>query len=163
MLRFVIRRLSLIGVTLLVVSLAIFLVTEILPGDVATMILRQGATEENLAVVRHDLGLDRPAHERYLGWIGSAVRGDLGDSYKQKRPITEVVKPRLSNSAILAVFAGTLGAWLVVTQAMQADWSFVTLPALGTALAGIALTVVFGYAGTWIALGQKAAPVLRTQ
>ncbi len=66
-------------------------------------------------------------------------------------------------TAILAVFAGTLGAWLVVTQAMQADWSFVTLPALGTALAGIALTVVFGYAGTWIALGQKAAPVLRTQ
>jgi peptide/nickel transport system permease protein len=105
MARFIIRRLGLIGVTLFVVSLAIFLVTEILPGDVATMILRQGATEENLAVVRHDLGLDRPAHERYLGWIGSAVRGDLGDSYKQKRPITEVVRPRLSNSAILAVFA----------------------------------------------------------
>jgi peptide/nickel transport system permease protein len=105
MLRFILRRLSLIGVTLLVVSLAIFLVTEILPGDVATMILRQGATEENLAVVRRDLGLDRPAHERYLGWVASAVRGDLGDSYKQKRPITEVVKPRLSNSAILAAFA----------------------------------------------------------
>ena len=105
MLRFVIRRLSLIGVTLLVVSLAIFLVTEILPGDVATMILRQGATEQNLAVVRRDLGLNRPAHERYLSWVGSAIRGDLGDSYKQKRPITEVVRPRLSNSAILAVFA----------------------------------------------------------
>jgi peptide/nickel transport system permease protein len=105
MARFLIRRLSLIGVTLLVVSLAIFLVTEILPGDVATMILRQGATEQNLAVVRRDLGLDRPAHERYLSWVGSAIRGDLGDSYKQKRPITEVVKPRLSNSAILAAFA----------------------------------------------------------
>ena len=105
MLRFIIRRLSLIGVTLLVVSLAIFLVTEVLPGDVATMILRQGATEQNLAVVRRDLGLDRPAHERYLSWVGSAIRGDLGDSYKQKRPITEVVRPRLSNSAILAVFA----------------------------------------------------------
>ena len=105
MLRFIIRRLSLIGVTLLVVSLAIFLVTEVLPGDVATMILRQGATEQNLAVVRRDLGLNRPAHERYLSWVGSAIRGDLGDSYKQKRPITEVVRPRLSNSAILAVFA----------------------------------------------------------
>jgi len=105
MLRFIVRRMGLIGVTLFVVSLAIFLITEILPGDAATMKLRQGATEENLAVARRDLGLDRPAYERYLDWVGNAVRGDLGDSLIRKKPITEIVRPRLSNSAILAVFA----------------------------------------------------------
>ena len=92
-------------VTLVVVSLAIFTITEILPGDVAVMTLRQGATEQNLKKVREDLGLDRPAYVRYLDWIGGAVRGDLGDSYVQKRPIVDVMGVRLRNSLVLAGFA----------------------------------------------------------
>ncbi len=162
MLRFILRRLSLIGVTLLVVSLAIFLVTEILPGDVATMILRQGATEENLAVVRRDLGLDRPAHERYLSWVGSAVRGDLGDSYKQKKPITEVVRPRLSNSAILAVFAFLvavpaaviIGVWTGVRRDTWGDRAIsigslvaISLPEFVTA---VLLIVIFSSTLGWL-------------
>ena len=87
------------------VSLAIFTITEILPGDVAVMMLRQGATEQNLKKVREDLGLDRPASVRYLDWIGGAVRGDLGDSYVQKRPIVDVMGVRLRNSLVLAGFA----------------------------------------------------------
>ena len=87
------------------VSLAIFTITEILPGDVAVMMLRQGATEQNLKKVREDLGLDRPAYVRYLDWIGGAVRGDLGDSYVQKRPIVDVMGVRLRNSLVLAGFA----------------------------------------------------------
>ena len=81
MLRFLVVRFSLIALTLLVVSVAIFVVTEVLPGDVAWHILGQGATPENLEAVREKLDLNRPAHIRYLGWIGSALRGDLGDSY----------------------------------------------------------------------------------
>ena len=104
MARFLAVRISLIIVTLLVVSIAIFSITEILPGDVATMILRQGATEENLAAVRRELGLNRPAHVRYLGWIEGMLRGDLGDSYVQKKPITGIVQARLGNSLILAAF-----------------------------------------------------------
>ena len=162
MLRFIIRRLSLIGVTLLVVSLAIFLVTEVLPGDVATMILRQGATEQNLAVVRRDLGLNRPAHERYLSWVGSAIRGDLGDSYKQKRPITEVVRPRLSNSAILAVFAFLvavpaaviIGVWTGVRRDTWGDRAIsigslvaISLPEFVTA---VLLIVIFSSTLGWL-------------
>ena len=105
MLRFLFTRISLIFVSLLVVSLAIFAVTEVLPGDVANMILGQGATPQDLANIRRDLGLDRPATVRYLDWISHAMRGDLGDSYIQRRPIVEVVTDRLKNSAMLAVFA----------------------------------------------------------
>ncbi len=94
-----------IVVTLLVVSMAIFTITEILPGDVATMMFRQNATEQNLKRVREELGLDRPALVRYIGWIGGVVQGDLGDSYFQKRPIVDIARSRLGNSLILAVFA----------------------------------------------------------
>jgi len=105
MVRFLTVRFSLIVVTLLVVSLAIFTTTEVLPGDVAVMMLRQGATEQNLKKVREDLRLDRPAHVRYVSWIGNFVQGDWGDSYFQKRPIVDIVRGRLGNSIILAVFA----------------------------------------------------------
>ncbi|MBI4339825.1 MAG: ABC transporter permease [Chloroflexi bacterium] len=105
MLRFLTRRISLILVTLLVVSLAIFLVTEVLPGDVANMVLGQGATPENLAAVRKQLGLDTPAYARYLSWIGHALQGDLGTSYVQRLPIAHIIAGRLGNSIILAAFA----------------------------------------------------------
>ncbi|MDP6494076.1 MAG: ABC transporter permease, partial [Dehalococcoidia bacterium] len=105
MVRFLTVRLSLIVVTLLVVSLAIFTTTEVLPGDVAVMMLRQGATEQNLKKVREDLRLDRPAHVRYVRWIGNVVQGDWGDSYFHKRPNLDIVRGRLGNSIILAVFA----------------------------------------------------------
>jgi len=109
MVRFIARRIGLIIITLLVISLAIFIITELLPGDVAAMILGKNATEEGLASLREDLGLNRPAHVRYLSWIGGVVRGDLGDSYAMKLPITDIVGRKLWHSAILAVFALLVG------------------------------------------------------
>ncbi len=142
MVRFLTMRLSLIVVTLLVVSMAIFTITEILPGDVATMMFRQGATEQNLKKVREDLGLDRPAHVRYLSWIGGVVRGDLGDSYFQKRPIVDIVRGRLGNSVILAVFAFLVGVPAAIVTGI---WAGVRPDTLGdrivsiTGLVGISL------------------------
>ena len=142
MLRFLTVRFSLIAVTLLVVSLAIFIITEILPGDVATMMLRRGATEQNLKRVREDLGLDRPAHVRYLSWIGGVARGDLGNSYFQKRPIVDITRGRLGNSAILAVFAFLVA---VPTAVATGIWAGVRPDTLGdrlvsvTSLVGISL------------------------
>ena len=74
MIRFLIVRVSLIAITLLVVSAAIFAVTEVLPGDIAWQVLGQGATPENLAVVRERLDLNRPAYVRYFDWVIHAVR-----------------------------------------------------------------------------------------
>ena len=142
MVRFLTVRLSLIVVTLLVVSMAIFTITEILPGDVATMMFRQNATEQNLKKVREDLGLDRPAHVRYLSWIGGAVRGDLGDSYFQKRPIVDIARSRLGNSVVLAVFAFLVGVPMAVAAGI---WAGVRPDTLGdrivsvTGLVGISL------------------------
>jgi len=121
MTRFVIRRIGLICVTLLVVSLALFVITEILPGDVATMILGKDATEASLARLREDLGLNRPAHVRYLEWIGGVVRGDFGNSlYMMGEPIAPLVGRRLGHSAILAVFAFLIGTPLAVMAGIWA-------------------------------------------
>ena len=79
----IIRRLFFGLLTLWVVSVLIFTGTEILPGDVASARLGQTATPETLAAVREELRLDRPAVERYFGWLYDFLRGDLGISLAQ--------------------------------------------------------------------------------
>ena len=76
----IIRRVLMGLVTVWIVSLLVFFGIEILPGDVADAILGQGATEETLAVLREELGLNRPAMVRYFDWLGGVLRGDLGNS-----------------------------------------------------------------------------------
>lgn len=106
---FILRRVALILLTLFIVSIVIFAVTEILPGDVATMIAGQEASEEQRQRLREELGLDRPAAVRYGEWIGGIVQGDLGHSLRFDRPVSELIGPRLRNSAALAVLAFAVG------------------------------------------------------
>lgn len=158
MVRFITRRLILIVLTLFVVSVAIFAVTQILPGDVAQMILGRGATPENVATLRHQLGLDRPAYVQYLDWVNGIVHGDLGDSLYLRRPVIEVVKPRLFNSAVLAAFAFLVavptavvtGVWAGVRSNSVGDQLASTISLVGISLpefvTGVLLIVIFASA-----------------
>ena len=74
------QRLALGLLTLFAISLIITFGVELLPGDLAQAILGQGATPETVKVFRTELGLDRPAHLRYLDWLGGMVTGDFGVS-----------------------------------------------------------------------------------
>lgn len=114
MLRIIISRLALGVLTLLAVSVLIFAATEILPGDVASAVLGQGATPETLAVFRKELGLDRPATMRYLEWFYGALQGDLGISMTNKRAIAEEIAPRFMNTMFLAIFAAAIAVPLSV-------------------------------------------------
>ena len=114
------RRISLIIITLLVVSMAIFTVTEILPGDVAKMMLKQNATEEALAKIREDLDLYRSAYQRYGSWIWGAVQGDFGNSYVMQEPIADILPRRIYHSLILAVFALVVGVPAAVAAGVWA-------------------------------------------
>ncbi len=111
--------------TLLVISVLVFAGTEILPGDVATAMLGQGATEESVAALREDLGLNRPASVRYFAWLGDFVQGDLGISTATGRPIAELINTRAKNTFILAVltavFAVPLAVFLGIVSAMYPD------------------------------------------
>lgn len=112
MLQFFLRRLALVLLILFLVSLTIFAVTELLPGDAAQMILGQRATPETLAALRLRLGLDQPAVVRYWAWIGGVLRGDWGESLIMKLPVAPLLLQRLRNSAVLALLAWLLSSLL---------------------------------------------------
>jgi peptide/nickel transport system permease protein len=113
-----VRRVLFSLVTLLLVSLIVFAILEILPGDVATRILGRDATAESLAVLRTQLGLDRPAAARYLVWLGGLVTGDLGQSLVSSRPIAEILAPRIFNTVLLSLYAFILYLPLTVVPAI---------------------------------------------
>jgi peptide/nickel transport system permease protein len=91
--------------TLWLVSLGVFAVSELLPGDVAIFILGQQATPETLSVLRAQLGLNEPAPERYLAWLVGFIHGDWGKSLALQVPIGDLVLSRMANSFVLAGIA----------------------------------------------------------
>ena len=102
------KRLGLGLVTLLVISIIIFGAVELLPGDIAQAVLGQGATEENLAAMRAQLGLDRAAPIRYFEWLGNAVTGDFGKSLVSQTPVSEAIYTRFGNTLFLALYAAII-------------------------------------------------------
>ncbi|WP_375197139.1 ABC transporter permease [Sphingobium sp.] len=91
--------------TLLLVSAVVFTIAQLLPGDAAQEALGQSATPEQVAALRHEMGLDRPAPERYVNWLGSMVSGDPGQSLVANLPVSEVISSRLPNSLLLAALS----------------------------------------------------------
>jgi len=101
MLRFVSRRVGFVLLTVFLSSVIIFSATQILPGDVASMVLGRFASEEAKQALRHELGLDRPLVVQYTSWLGDFVQGDWGDSISTNTEIRPLVFERLRASAIL--------------------------------------------------------------
>ena len=121
--RLIAARIVLCAVTLILVSLIVFLVLEILPGDVASRILGRDATPESLATLRTQLGLDRPAPVRYLAWLGGLVSGDFGQSLVSERPVTVILGQRIFNTVLLSIYAFILYLPLTIVPAViQALW-----------------------------------------
>jgi len=110
----VVKRLGLGVLTIIVISLLIFLGVEALPGDVATAILGQEATPETVAAFRKELKLDLPPHVRYFAWLGDFLRGDMGTSLANKRPISELIFWRFRNTIFLAASAAVLAVPIAV-------------------------------------------------
>ena len=95
------RLLQLVPV-LLGISIVVFFITALLPGDPALAILGPYATPESLASLRAELGLDRPVWQRYVVWLGNVVQGDLGRSVTLQRPVIDEIAERLGPTLLLA-------------------------------------------------------------
>ncbi len=108
------RRLVLAVITLFIISLIVFLGVEALPGDAATAYLGQAATPESLNALREEFGLYAPMHERYLGWLGDILQGDLGTSMVRRNPVSEVIGNQLRNTIVLAMAAAIVGIPLAI-------------------------------------------------
>lgn len=102
------QRLLLGVLTLFIISVVIFGATELLPGDLARELLGQSATEETLAALREQLGLNEPAPVRYWNWLTGVLQGDFGVSMATQKPISELVGARLGNTLFLALYAAAL-------------------------------------------------------
>ncbi len=113
-LKLIAQRLSLGILLLFAVSALIFVGTQILPGDVAQAILGQSATEQALANLRRDLGLNDPAYFRYLKWLGGVLVGDLGTSLANGTDIAEAIGRRLYNTLFLATVAAVVAVPLSI-------------------------------------------------
>lgn len=102
--RYAARRLALLIPTLIGVSIAVFSLRLLIPGDpVELMFFGQNVDDETIEMVRRDLGLDRSLPEQYLQFVGGAIRGDLGDSIQSGLPVSQEILNRYPSTLLLAV------------------------------------------------------------
>ena len=165
---FLAKRFVTLLLTLIAASLIIFTVLEILPGDPAAIILGVNAREDTLAALRNELGLDKPAIQRYLIWIGNLARGELGQSYTYNVPVAELIRERIALSLPLALMAITLSTAIAIpvgTFAAARFGSPVDVLVMGMTQVGVAvpnfwfailLILVFSVQLGWLPAGGFA-------
>ena len=105
MLTYVTKRLGSLCLSLIVASLVIFACIEIVPGDSASFMLGINAQPDTIQALRVELGLDQSLAQRYLGWVGGLLGGDMGTSYTYRTPVSDIVSDRLQVSLPLALYA----------------------------------------------------------
>lgn len=105
MIRYALRRLLSLTLSLIVASIVIFAVIEVIPGDPAAFMLGVNAREDTIAALRTEMGLDRSLPVRYLDWVGGLLSGDLGTSWTYKTPVSGLVADRVWVSLPLAIYA----------------------------------------------------------
>jgi len=142
--RYIAQRLIAAAITLLGVSLVVFLLLHLLPGDPARIIAGLLASEEDVAHLRTELGLDQPLVLQYLNFLGNLLHGDLGHSVRTRQPVLDEVLARLPATIQLAVISMVVAGWLGilagVVAATRPDSLFDYLTSLGT-LFGVSMPV----------------------
>jgi peptide/nickel transport system permease protein len=168
--RFLVRRLLLLVPVLMGVSVIVFLVLHLAPGDPAEIMLGSQATQEDRLRLRADLGLDDPLHVQYGRWLGHVARGDLGRSLWMRRPVLGEVLVRLKATLILtgtALVLSSIGgvalgvvsatrpnSWLDRTSAIASLFG-ASMPVFWL---GIVLMVVFSLTLGWLPASGMYAP-----
>jgi peptide/nickel transport system permease protein len=114
------KRIALGFLTIIIISVLIFVGVEALPGDLAEAVLGQEATPETVAAFRKELKLDLPPHVRYFTWLGDFLKGELGNSLSNGRPIAELIGWRFSNTMFLAAVTAMIAVPVAVILGMLA-------------------------------------------
>lgn len=165
MILFALRRFLGFAVTLLVAALVIFWLLDLLPGDPAQFILGINATPDAVARLRAQMGLDVPAHERFLGWIWGMLQGDFGMSYTQRAPVAELIWGRLGVTLPLSIMAMVisvvvglpLGIMAARRRGKPLDTMVMVLAQTGIAIPnfwfGMLLTLLFAVTLRWLPPG----------
>ena len=165
MLRYSLKRLFSLGISLVVASLVIFAVIEIAPGDPAGFMLGLNAQPDTVAALRAELGLDVPKTQRYLDWVGGMLTGDFGISYTYRVPVGQMIADRMWVSLPLALLALTLSTLIAIPVGLYAanrrgeggDIAVMGLTQLGIAVPNfwfaMILVVIFAINLRWFSAG----------
>ena len=156
------KRLAIFAISLVGASLLVFAVCSALPGEVAAIMLGEGATPEQIAALTTELGLDRPWLVRYLEWLGGMLHGDFGTSYFTGQSVSELMAPRITVTLSVVIFALLLSILIAVPTGMLAalkrrhwqGFSVSSAAQIGMAVpafwAGILLVIVFAIELRWL-------------
>ncbi|MBK3776514.1 ABC transporter permease [Azospirillum sp. YIM DDC1] len=168
MLLYTLTRLAYLAMVLVVMSILVFLVTQAMPGDVASMIAGQFASKEVIDAITVKLGLDQPLIVQYGRWAAGILQGDLGRSLVLEQPVAPILMEALSRSLVLAVVALAvvtvigigLGVLAAVRRGRLADQMVSGVSYLGIAVPdffwAIVLVLVFGSYLKWLPTGGYA-------
>ncbi len=124
MLAFVLRRLAATLPVLLIVSVLVFLMLRLTPGDPAAVMAGDAASTDQIAQIRTGLGLDRSIPEQYVIWFGKVLQGDLGESFYYKTQVTTLIGQRVEATVSLAALTITLAVLVAVPLGVLAAWRF---------------------------------------
>ena len=162
MIRFVLKRLGLALITLFLLSVLVFAISNILPGDVGRSVLGPFATPESVDALNEQLGTNRPLLTQYVDWAGGLVQGDLGMSLQRQVPAWDLLGPAIVNSTKLAVLAFLLciplsilgGVIAALRYGKPTDKSItvagISLAAMPDYVSGIILILIFGIWLGWL-------------
>ena len=162
MFRFILHRLGMAVPTLLLISVIVFALIRLIPGDPALLMLGDMADPQSLADMRSSLGLDHSVVSQYLIWIKSVLSGDLGVSISSRQPVLELLIERFSVSATVVLVSVLLATLLAVPVGLLAAWkqnSVMDLGLVATATLllsvpsfwlGLLLLYVFGIQLGWL-------------
>jgi peptide/nickel transport system permease protein len=147
------RRLALVVPTLFAVTIVVFMMIHLAPGDAAQAMLGPMATGDTLAKLRRDLGLSDPLPTQYARWLSHAVQGDLGNSIRQQQPVADMVREKFKNTAILggvslviAVVVGLgLGFVAGLKRGSAIDRFVIVLASSGIAIPSFFLALLLSY------------------
>jgi len=156
---YILKRLIAVVPVLFGLSIIVFLVMALIPGDTATAILGAYATPENVERINRDLGLDQPLFQQYLVWIGNVLQGDFGRSYALNRPVLDEVLERFGATLILAgvslVLCTVIGLLAgVVSAVRQFGWAdraitFFVLAGISMPSFWLGLLLIYLFAVKW--------------
>jgi peptide/nickel transport system permease protein len=163
--RYVARRLAALAATLLFVSVLVFVVVRVLPGDPAAIIMGTEGSPEALARLRTAMGLDRPLPAQYAEWLGAAVRGDLGRSIQYDVPVGQLIVSRLPVTLPLTLLAAAfmvlgalpLGLYAATRHRRAGDYAAMIVSQVGISVpqfwSGLLLILVFSVRLGWVRSG----------
>ena len=162
---YIIRRLLMLIPILIGVATIVFILMYIVPGDPARLMMGQHADQATLQSIRHEMGLDQPVYIQYIRFLGRLARGDLGVSYRQQRPVAEIIRERFPATAKLAaasmVIAIVLGIGAGILAAVYRntfiDWMMMVLSLSGISMPvfwlGMMLILLFASVLGWLPVG----------